>query len=46
MQPAAARNAKDLVGSWVAVSNVSEQNGIKSEPYGSPPLGMLIFETT
>jgi hypothetical protein len=41
--PASAQTAKDIVGTWVAVSNVSEQGGIKAEPYGSPPLGMLIF---
>jgi hypothetical protein len=44
ISPTGAQTAKDLVGTWVAVSNVSEQNGIKSDPYGSPPLGMLIFD--
>jgi hypothetical protein len=39
-----AQTAKELVGTWVATSNVSEQNGVKSNPYGSPPLGMLIFD--
>ena len=42
--PAGAQTAKDLVGTWVATSNVAEQNGVKSEPYGSPPLGILIFD--
>jgi hypothetical protein len=42
--PASAQTAKDLLGTWVAVSNIAEQNGVKSEPYGSPPLGMLIFD--
>jgi hypothetical protein len=39
-----ARAAKDLVGAWIAVSNVAEQGGVKSEPYGATPQGMLIFE--
>jgi hypothetical protein len=39
-----AQTAKDLVGAWFAVSNVAEQGGVKSEPYGASPLGMLIFE--
>jgi hypothetical protein len=38
------QTAKDLVGAWVAVSNVAEQGGVKSEPYGPAPQGMLIFE--
>ena len=42
--PAWAQTAKDLVGTWIAVSNVSDQGGVKSEVYGSPPLGMLIFD--
>ena len=42
--PATAQSAKDLLGTWVATSNVSEQNGVKSNPYGDPPLGMLIFD--
>lgn len=42
--PTTAQTGKDLVGTWVAISNVSEQNGVKSDPYGSPPLGMLIFD--
>jgi Lipocalin-like domain len=39
-----AQTAKDLVGAWIAVSNVAEQGGVKSEPYGATPQGMLIFE--
>jgi len=39
-----AQTAKDLVGAWIAVSNVAEQGGAKSEPYGPSPQGMLIFE--
>ena len=39
-----AQSAKDLVGAWIAVSNVAEQGGVKSEPYGATPQGMLIFE--
>jgi lipocalin-like protein len=39
-----AQTAKDLVGAWIAVSNVAEQGGTKSEPYGPSPQGMLIFE--
>jgi Lipocalin-like domain len=39
-----AQTAKDLVGAWTAVSNVAEQGGVKSEPYGPSPQGMLIFE--
>src|SRR6266852_987848 len=35
---------KDLLGAWIAVSNVAEQGGVKSEPYGATPQGMLIFE--
>ena len=41
---ASAQSAKDLVGAWVAVSNTAEQGGVKSEPYGASPQGMLIFE--
>ena len=40
-----AQTAKDLVGAWIAVSNVAEQGGVKSEPYGANPQGILIFET-
>ena len=39
-----AQAAKELVGAWIAVSNIAEQGGIKSEPYGATPQGMLIFE--
>jgi lipocalin-like protein len=39
-----AQTAKDLVGAWIAISNVAEQGGVKSEPYGTNPQGMLIFE--
>ena len=39
-----AQTAKELVGAWIAVSNVAEQGGVKSEPYGATPQGMLIFE--
>jgi hypothetical protein len=39
-----AQTAKDLVGVWIAVSNVAEQGGVKSEPYGATPQGMLFFE--
>jgi hypothetical protein len=39
-----AQTAKDLVGTWIAVSNVAEQGGVKSEPYGPTPQGMLIFD--
>jgi lipocalin-like protein len=42
---ACAQTAKDLVGAWIAVSNVAEQGGVKSEPYGATPQGMLIFES-
>ena len=41
---ARAQTVKDLVGAWVAVSNVAEQGGVKNEPYGASPQGMLIFE--
>jgi len=41
-----AQTAKDLVGAWIAVSNVAEQGGNKSEPYGPAPLGMLIFDAS
>src|ERR1700739_3877409 len=41
---ATAQSTKDLVGTWVATSNVSEQNGVKFNPYGDPPLGTLIFD--
>ena len=37
-------SAKDLVGAWIAISNVAEQGGVKSEPYGASPQGVLIFE--
>ena len=40
-----AQSAKDLVGAWIAVSNVAEQGGVKSEPYGATPQGILIFES-
>lgn len=42
--PAIAQSAKDLAGTWIATSNVSEQSGVKSNPYGDPPAGMLIFD--
>jgi hypothetical protein len=38
------QSAKDLVGAWIAISNVAEQGGVKSEPYGASPQGVLIFE--
>src|SRR5690349_16969392 len=41
---AMAQSAKDLVGAWTAISNTAEQGGVKSEPYGPSPQGMLIFE--
>jgi hypothetical protein len=41
---AQAQTAKDLVGAWIAVSNVAEQGGVTSEPYGATPQGVLIFE--
>jgi hypothetical protein len=41
---ATAQSGKDLVGAWIAVSNTAEQGGVKSEPYGASPQGMLIFE--
>jgi hypothetical protein len=44
LTPASAQTAKDLVGTWVATSNVSEQNGTKSNPYGDSPLGVLMFD--
>ena len=40
-----AQSAKDLVGAWIAVSNVAEQGGVKSEPYGATPQGVLIFKS-
>jgi len=43
---AIAQSAKDLVGAWIAVSNTAEQGGVKSEPYGANPQGMLIFESS
>src|SRR5689334_9344848 len=36
---AQAQTAKDLMGAWIAVSNVADQGGVKSEPFGSPPQG-------
>jgi hypothetical protein len=41
---ATAQSTQDLVGAWIAVSNTAEQGGVKSEPYGANPQGMLIFE--
>jgi hypothetical protein len=41
---ARAQTAKDLVGAWVPVSNVADQGGVKVEPYGPNPQGMLIFD--
>ena len=43
-QPTLAQTARDLVGAWTAVSNIAEQSGVRSEPYGSPPQGTLIFD--
>jgi hypothetical protein len=40
---ASAQTAKDLVGAWIPVANVAEQNGVKSEPYGPNPRGVLVF---
>jgi lipocalin-like protein len=39
-----AQTAKDLVGTWTLVSNVSEQGGNKTDTYGPHPKGSLIVD--
>jgi hypothetical protein len=41
---ARAQSAKDLVGTWTIVSNVTDQAGKKVEPYGPTPKGTLVFD--
>ena len=38
-----AQAAKELVGTWSLVSEVYEQNGKITQPYGSDPKGIQIF---
>src|SRR3974377_1265916 len=35
---------QELVGTWEVVSVVNDNNGKKSEPYGSHPMGYLMFD--
>lgn len=43
---AVAQSAKDLVGTWTLVSVVIDQSGTKTEPFGSAPKGMAVFDGT
>src|SRR5262245_19872272 len=46
MGSAFAQSAKELHGSWTVVSNVTTgSDGKKSEPFGSDPQGLLIFDS-
>jgi hypothetical protein len=42
--PAIAQTAKDVVGTWTMVSNVTEQGGKKTEPYGTNPRGIMVLD--
>jgi hypothetical protein len=39
-----AQTAKDLVGTWTLVSNVTEQGGNKTDTYGPHPKGILTVD--
>src|SRR5438045_6216986 len=40
-----AQGMKELVGTWTAVSNeTTRPDGQKMQPFGSKPVGMLIFD--
>ena len=39
-----AQTAKDLVGTWTLVSNVTEQGGNKTDTFGPHPKGILIVD--
>ena len=39
-----AQTAKDLVGTWTLVSNVTEQGGNKTDTYGPNPKGILTVD--
>lgn len=42
-----AQTAKDVVGTWTMVSNVTtEEGGKKTEPYGTHPKGLMILDGT
>src|SRR5215216_575655 len=39
-----AQTAKDLAGTWMLVSNVTEQGGNKTDTYGPNPKGILTVD--
>jgi hypothetical protein len=39
-----AQTAKDVVGTWTVVSNVTDQGGKKTEPYGANPKGIMVLD--
>jgi len=39
-----AQTAKDVVGTWMLVSNVMDQGGKKVEPFGSNPKGIMVLD--
>ena len=39
-----AQTTKDLVGTWTLVSNVTEQGGNKTDPFGPNPKGILTVD--
>jgi hypothetical protein len=41
--PSHAQTARDLVGTWTLVSNVTEQGGARTDVYGRNPRGTLVF---
>jgi hypothetical protein len=40
-----AQTAKDIVGTWTIVSNVTDQAGKKTEPYGPNPKGIMVLDS-
>jgi hypothetical protein len=43
---ASAQTAKDVVGTWTMVSNVTDQSGKKIEPFGANPKGIMVLEAS
>jgi len=44
--PTCAQTAKDVVGTWTMVSNVTEQDGKKTEPFGTDPKGIMVLDAS
>ena len=42
--PTCAQTAKDVVGTWTMVANVTEQDGKKTEPFGTNPKGIMVLD--